>query len=131
MQYPKFLIRYSKVRIFWEGHKICEIFPLLVLQSKVRGRFRKILWPSQNIWTLWNIFVFRNLCQPKRKTKNGMKSSFMNKINPVNSWCVPRFSCFHRFSTTQQKDDLSLYLKVFKSTLLSNKSHFYKLQTLR
>ena len=22
------------------------------IQSKVRGRFRKILWPSQNIWTL-------------------------------------------------------------------------------
>ena len=34
--------------------KFCEIFPLLltVLQSKVRGRFRKILWPSQIIWTL-------------------------------------------------------------------------------
>ena len=32
--------------------KFCEIFLLLltyVLQSKVRGRFRKILWPSQNI----------------------------------------------------------------------------------
>ena len=25
---------------------------LCVLQSKVRGRFRKSLWPSQNIWTL-------------------------------------------------------------------------------
>ena len=22
------------------------------IQSKVRGRFRKILWPSQNVWTL-------------------------------------------------------------------------------
>ena len=25
---------------------------MTVLQSKVRGRFRKILWPSQSIWTL-------------------------------------------------------------------------------
>ena len=35
--------------------KFCEIFLLLwlcVLQWKLRGRFRKILWPSQNIWTL-------------------------------------------------------------------------------
>ena len=38
--------------------KFCEIFLLLLtiwlqyIQSKVRGTFRKILWPSQNIWTL-------------------------------------------------------------------------------
>ena len=46
-----------KVHIFWEGHKICEIFILLMsyvvpCQSKVRCRFRKILRPSQNMWTL-------------------------------------------------------------------------------
>ena len=45
-----------KVRIFWEGHKILQNLHLTfdcgyVLQSKVRWRFRKILWPSQNIWT--------------------------------------------------------------------------------
>ena len=36
--------------------KFCEIFPLLLTECtavKVRGRFCKILWPSQNIWTLW------------------------------------------------------------------------------
>ena len=35
--------------------KFCEIFPLLlttVNTVKNRGRFRKILWLSQNIWTL-------------------------------------------------------------------------------
>ena len=32
-----------KVYIFWEVTKFCEIF---------RWRFRKILWPSLNIWTL-------------------------------------------------------------------------------
>ena len=34
----------SKVRIFWEGY-------IQYIQTKVRWRFRKILWPSQNIWT--------------------------------------------------------------------------------
>ena len=35
--------------------KFCEIFPLLLsvcTVDKVRGIFRKILWPSQNIRTL-------------------------------------------------------------------------------
>ena len=35
--------------------KFCEIFPLLltaVHTAKLRGRFRKIWWPSQNILTL-------------------------------------------------------------------------------
>ena len=32
--------------------KFCEISTLLLSQSKVRYRFHKILWPSQNIWTL-------------------------------------------------------------------------------
>ena len=45
-----------KVHIFWEGHKIFAKFSpnfwLQYIRSKVRGRFRKILWPSQNIWTL-------------------------------------------------------------------------------
>ena len=42
--------------------KFCEIFPLLFfdysiyMQSKERGRFRKILWPSQNVWTLNDSF---------------------------------------------------------------------------
>ena len=31
------------------------------VQSKVRGRFRKILWPSQNIWTLYVQVRFSNL----------------------------------------------------------------------
>ena len=35
--------------------KFCEISTLLLTgttKTKVRGRFRKILWPSQNIWSL-------------------------------------------------------------------------------
>ena len=30
---------------------------------------------------LCNIFVFRNFCQPKRKTENGMKSSYVIKVS--------------------------------------------------
>ena len=53
----------SKVGIFWEGHKILQkIFPLLLstvqyIQTKVRWRFRKMLWPSQKTWTLFLSFI--------------------------------------------------------------------------
>ena len=39
--------------MFWEGHKIW----LALHRTKVRRRFLKILWPSQNIWTLMIIKV--------------------------------------------------------------------------
>ena len=47
----------GKVHIFWEGHKFFRnLHQLFVLctycQSNDWWRFRKILWPSQNIWTL-------------------------------------------------------------------------------
>ena len=47
-----------KVHIFWEGHKILQNLHLTfdwhyIFRTKVRWRFRKILWPSQNIWTLY------------------------------------------------------------------------------
>ena len=45
-----------KVHIFWEGHKILRNLPLtfdcMYCSQKKDRRFRKILWPSQNIWTL-------------------------------------------------------------------------------
>ena len=56
---------YSKVHVFWEGHKMLRIlhltfdwhyirrkYWLALHKTKVRWRFRKILWPSQNMWTL-------------------------------------------------------------------------------
>ena len=47
----------SKVHIFWEGHKSLQNLHLTfdwhsIGQKYLRWRFRKILWPSQNIWTL-------------------------------------------------------------------------------
>ena len=38
-----------KVPIFWEGHKILRNLPLTFDCMYCRWRFRKILWPSQNI----------------------------------------------------------------------------------
>ena len=52
---------FVKVHIFWEGHKILRnihlTFDWHYIQSKVRRRFRKILWPSQNIWALWYLII--------------------------------------------------------------------------
>ena len=46
----------SKVHIFWEGHKLLRNlhrrFVLCGNGSNLRWRFRKIFWPSQNMWTL-------------------------------------------------------------------------------
>ena len=46
-----------KVHIFWEGFKTLQNLHLTfdwhyISRTKVRWRFHKILWPSQNIWTL-------------------------------------------------------------------------------
>ena len=45
-----------KVHIFWEGRKNLRnlhlTFDCIYCSQKVKGRFRKILWPSQNILTL-------------------------------------------------------------------------------
>ena len=39
-----------KVHLFWEGHKILR--NLVLHRTNVRWRFWKMLWPSQNRWTL-------------------------------------------------------------------------------
>mgnify|MGYP006863931207 CR=1 FL=1 len=48
--------------VYWEKGtnfaKSSPYFCLQYIQTKVRGRFHKILWPSQNIWTL-NPFASR------------------------------------------------------------------------
>ena len=43
-----------KFMFFKKATKFCEIFPFTFqyIQSKVRGRFRKIFWPSLNVWSL-------------------------------------------------------------------------------
>ena len=53
---PKNQTTYIKFIYSEKATKFCEIFTLLLTSTnfvltKVRWRFRKILWPSQNIWT--------------------------------------------------------------------------------
>ena len=52
-------------------------FWLQYIQSKVRGRFHKNLWPSQNIWTLWSVLTeisvslsTENFCVKQMKQAN-------------------------------------------------------------
>jgi hypothetical protein len=46
----------SKVEVLWESHKTFTKSSFFFLNywvaSKIRGRFWKMLWPSQDIWTL-------------------------------------------------------------------------------
>ena len=52
-----------KVHIFWEGHTILRNLGQLfdwqyIHRTKNWWRFRKILWLSQNIWTLLSAWIF-------------------------------------------------------------------------
>ena len=58
----------SKVHIFWEGQNFLRNRHLTfdwhyLHRTKVRWRFRKILWPSQNIWTLKVYSSYLSNCQ--------------------------------------------------------------------
>ena len=52
----KYILLSYKMRIYlhtlWEGNKILRNLHLTFVLCSARWRFRKILWPSQNIWTL-------------------------------------------------------------------------------
>ena len=46
-----------KIHIFWKGHNIlrnihCKFDWHYISRTNLRWRFCKVLWPSQNIWTL-------------------------------------------------------------------------------
>ena len=63
-----FFLYICKVHIFWEGHKILRNLHQLfdwqyISRTNNWWRFRKILWPAQNIWTL-RILVrtYNNFC---------------------------------------------------------------------
>ena len=56
----------SKVQILcvWRPQTLKKISHLLILLSNVKTKFFKILWPSQNAWTLLNLltFTFNSYC---------------------------------------------------------------------
>ena len=107
-----------KVHIFWEGHKFFwkspPYFWLQYIVSKVSWRFRKILWPSQNIWTLLNAPSIREGNRDSLVTLHWMKP-FLKYISfmlpwtlhsgPVDillinfsllSWTNPKWHCIHQ-----------------------------------
>ena len=67
-RYSKKLERLRKLHIFLEGHKILQNLHLTFKRrqhrTKVSWRFCKILWTSQNIWTLpgrWHQLYFEEI----------------------------------------------------------------------
>ena len=71
----------SKVRISEKATKFCKIFKDFCLQyikEKVRWRFRKNLWPSQNTWTL--------------QVKSSEKSWFFKRLNTYQQWTIHMYN---------------------------------------
>ena len=80
------------------------------MQSKVRWRFRKVLWPSQNIWTLMTNFVLE-------KEPRLTKLSFTKAPHNVHqAWFYDMFlivfvgiyQCHIVFTPTQMHKNLSI-----------------------
>ena len=55
-----------KVQIFWEGHKVWKNLPLKIWHYWVASNCKwKILWPSQNIWTVSDFFSVSFILEKK------------------------------------------------------------------
>ena len=66
----------------------CKMFTLfcpMYCQSKIRGRFRKILWPSQNIMTVF-FYLFSKVSHfySRLQNKHGQKKTLTNKNKQTN-----------------------------------------------
>ena len=89
-----FSLESSKVHIFWEGHKFLQnLHRRFVLCSNGQiygGDFRKILWPSQNKWTLNYKYSFRENFDNFRRKLTELTLHFSDKSN----FFVEQFWCF-------------------------------------
>ena len=63
--------------------------------SKKRGWFRKILWPSQNIWTLKTSKTVKNH-QKWVKISSYKKSFFFQRCPGKKNWLARRVACLMR-----------------------------------
>ena len=83
--------------------KSSPYFWLQYTQSKVRGRFRKILWPSQNIWTLTICAVLSASKQvPIEKSFHLFMSSFKTVYLATSSVQIYK-TCLTQWSLKCQK----------------------------
>ena len=121
------LNEYTKLEFIYseKAAKFCEISPLLlsyvvpVKKSKVRWRFCKILWPSQNIWTLKLSFIANLL----RKS-----AAFTVHIHSISTKVWAEFysdywSYFLRLHIYLTKNLVSSYLdflSTFRLTIIKN-----------
>ena len=97
-----------KVHIFWEGHKnfaksSTNFWPQYI-QSKVSGRFRKILWPSQNIWTL-QYLAFQIILLRRSELVTSMKFWFLCIQHTYLVFCSP-CSCLFQIESVCQSTAL-------------------------
>ena len=111
-----------KVHIFWEGHKILRNLHLTfewhyTCRTKLRWRFRKILWPSQNIWTLihwwttndakWGTLDKKKLSPPQVSTKSGLLQT-TNAASTLFTYLCPKMATKYQvFSLQRTKNILS------------------------
>ena len=110
-----------KVHIFWEGHKILRNLPLtfdrMYCSQKLGEDFAKILWPSQNIWTLQDWLPVKILMKIYLDDLYSLFGIFFFLI----CWSI---HCSHRFSMWKLIKDsrfkVSQALKTFTSI---DKSH--------
>ena len=75
----------GKVHEFWEGHNFYEISTIdlsyVVTNGQIYGiDFRKILWPSQNIWTLFVLFLQKSTACSKLSHCTGVTLLIRNSI---------------------------------------------------
>jgi hypothetical protein len=81
----------NNVHVFWECQKIWRKSPpyfwLALHRTKVRWRFHKILWPSQNIWTLKDTHNFKLYRLLKKLPQISLV--LINKIN-FKKWSVTK-----------------------------------------
>ena len=113
------------------------------VQTKVRRRFRKILWPSQNIWTLhvsfetfWSQMYFKYLHMIHTYFIKVQKLAYDNAVwihaylNTVaviwslpkgqTKWMCKYLKCFCKKGRTQNVNSLS-----FIVTIILNRDHSY------
>ena len=82
----------TNVHIFGEGHKILQNLHLTfdwhyIGQKKVWWRFRKILWPSQNIWTLLHNYM-ENVFASKNTSGSKKLFSDLSSLDLKNVWIL-------------------------------------------
>ena len=85
----------AKVEVLWEGHKVLQNhhfrFDVYYIQSNLRWRFLKILWPSQNVWTLSKLGSLNIRTIPFHIGEGVSTSYIIHNNDPmcssVISWC--------------------------------------------